>query len=179
MHINGNASRLLNAPRRAVQGSRGWVWLAAAAAAATVAAYVTATAPSTAYLRPARGADAAAQLLSCGPGGFIIRCYSPGQYQAAYGVTSLLRRGIDGRGVTVVMPELANTPGPNFTDIRRDLAAFDSKFGLPAAGLRVTTTLAGAAAPYVAGTEEVEDTEIVHAIAPGAALDVVLVPDSA
>jgi subtilase family serine protease len=70
------------------------------------------------------------------------------------------------------MPELANRPGPNFTDIRKDLAAFDSKFGLPAAKLKVTTTLAGASAPYVAGTEEVEDTEIMHAIAPGASLDV-------
>jgi hypothetical protein len=53
------------------------------------------------------------------------------------------------------------------------------KFGLPAAKLKVTTTLAGASAPYVAGTEEVEDTEIVHAIAPGATLDVVLVPANA
>jgi hypothetical protein len=77
------------------------------------------------------------------------------------------------------MPELANVPGPNFTDIRKDLAAFDKKFGLPAAKLKVTTTLAGASAPYVAGTEEVEDTEIVHAIAPGASLDVVLVPANA
>jgi subtilase family serine protease len=77
------------------------------------------------------------------------------------------------------MPELANRPGPNFTDIRKDLATFDSKFGLPAAKLKVTTTLAGASAPYVAGTEEVEDTEIVHAIAPGASLDVVLVPANA
>ena len=77
------------------------------------------------------------------------------------------------------MPELANKPGPNFTNIRKDLAAFDKKFGLPAAKLKVTTTLAGASAPYVAGTEEVEDTEIVHAIAPGAALDVVLVPANA
>ena len=88
----------------------------------------------------------------------------------------LLHRGITGKGETVVMPELANRPGPNFTDIRKDLAAFDRKFGLPAAKLKVTTTLAGASAPYVAGTEEVEDTEIVHAIAPGATLDVVLVP---
>jgi subtilase family serine protease len=97
----------------------------------------------------------------------------------AYGVAPLLRRGITGKGETVVMPELANKPGPTFTDIRKDLAAFDKEFGLPAAKLKVTTTLAGASAPYVAGTEEVEDTEIVHAMAPGAALDVVLVPANA
>jgi subtilase family serine protease len=117
--------------------------------------------------------------VSCGPPGYFIQCYTPGQYQVAYGVVPLLRSGITGRGETVVMPELANHPGPHFTDIRKDLAAFDSKFGLPAATLTVTTALTGASAPYVAGTEEVEDTEIVHAIAPGAALDVGLVPANA
>ena len=117
--------------------------------------------------------------MSCGPPDFFIQCYTPGQYQVAYGVAPLLRRGITGTGETVVMPELANRPGPNFTDIRKDLAAFDSKFGLPAAKLKVTTTIAGASAPYLAGTEEVEDTEIVHTIAPGASLDVVLVPANA
>ena len=119
------------------------------------------------------------QPLACGPSDFFIQCYSPGQYQVAYGVAPLLRSGITGKGETVVMPELAHVPGPNFTDIRKDLSAFDRKFGLPAAKLKVTTTLAGARVPYVAGTEEVEDTEIVHAIAPGATLDVVLVPANA
>jgi subtilase family serine protease len=123
--------------------------------------------------------DAVIHPLSCGPPDYYIQCYSPGQYQVAYGVAPLLSSGITGRGETVVMPELANVPGPDFTDIRKDLAAFDRKFGLPAAKLTVTTTLAGASAPYVAGTEEVEDTEIIHAIAPGATLDVVLVPPTA
>ena len=50
----------------------------------------------------------------------------------AYGVAPLLRRGIDGSGETVVMPELASSP-PS-TDIRKDLAIFDSKFGLPRPG---------------------------------------------
>jgi subtilase family serine protease len=156
------------------------------AAAATLIAGLAAGSASAAPARPERpttagSADTAAVIhaVSCGPPDYFIQCYSPGQYQVAYGVAPLLRRGITGRGETVVMPELANVPGPNFTDIRKDLAAFDRKFGLPAAKLMVTTTLAGASAPYVAGTEEVEDTEIVHAIAPGAALDVVLVPANA
>jgi subtilase family serine protease len=152
------------------------------AAAATVIACLAAGSASAVPSGPARAgtADAATvmQSVSCGPPDYFIQCYSPGQYQVAYGVAPLLRSGITGTGETVVMPELANVPGPNFTDIRKDLSAFDSKFGLPAAKLEVTTTLAGASAPYVAGTEEVEDTEIVHAIAPGAALDVVLVPSN-
>jgi len=143
-------------------------------------ALTAASAPGAAASGPTRAAPSARPgALSCGPPGYFIQCYSPGQYRVAYGVAPLLRRGITGRGETVVMPELANKPGPNFTDIRKDLAAFDKKFGLPVAKLTVTTTLAGARAPYVAGTEEVEDTEIVHAIAPGAALDVVLVPANA
>ena len=156
------------------------------AAVAAVAACLAAGSPSAAPARPARpatagsaGTAAAVHALSCGPPDYFIQCYSPGQYQVAYGVAPLLRRGITGKGETMVMPELANRPGPDFTDIRKDLAAFASKFGLPAAKLTVTTTLAGASAPYVAGTEEVEDTEIVHAMAPGASLDVVLVPANA
>jgi subtilase family serine protease len=180
MSANGNGSRVLNVLRAALQGSRWWAWLAATAVAGTTAAYLTAAA-SPVPSRHAAGTDtaAAAQLLSCGPEHYIIRCYSPGQYRVAYGVAPLLSGGITGRGETVVMPELANAPGPNFTDIRQDLAAFDRRFGLPRAKLKVTTTLAGAGAPYVAGTEEVEDTEMVHAIAPGATLDVVLVPADA
>jgi len=163
-------------------------WLSLAAGLAAVAAGVACLAAGSASAAPARaarpgtagGAGAAVfRALSCGPPDYFIQCYSPGQYQVAYGVAPLLRRGITGKGEVVVMPELANRPGPDFTDIRTDLAAFDRKFGLPAAKLKVTTTLAGASAPYVAGTEEVEDTEIVHAIAPGASLDVVLVPANA
>src|ERR1700729_3018260 len=156
------------------------------AAAGAVIACVAAGSASAAPGPPARpatagsaGTAAAVHAVSCGPPDYFIQCYSPGQYQVAYGVAPLLHRGITGKGETVVMPELASRPGPDFTDIRKDLAAFDSKFGLPAAKLTVTTTLAGASAPYVAGTEEVEDTEIVHAIAPGATLDVVLVPGNA
>jgi subtilase family serine protease len=170
-----------------MRSARWWPWLAAAAAAAvTVTAYLTAAAAPIALARSVRagtaGSAATAAVMgpvSCGPPDYVIQCYSPGQYQVAYGVARLLRGGITGSGETVVMPELANKPGPNFTDIRKDLAAFDKKFGLPAAELKVTTALAGASAPYVASHEEVEDTEIVHAIAPGAALDVILVPAEA
>ncbi len=114
------------------------------------------------------------------------RCYAPRRFLVAYGIAPLLDRGIDGRGVTVVLPEEAETgparPRPitgllqSVTDIRQDLAGFDSRFGLPPARIGVITTLAGpAASPWLAGAEEVEDTELVHAVAPDAAIREVLV----
>jgi subtilase family serine protease len=169
--------------------TRNWRRPSLAAGLAAALALMACLAAGCASAAPTRPAGAAAITsadmaavsgpLSCGPPGYLIQCYTPGQYQVAYGVAPLLRRGIAGSGETVVVPEVANAPGPNFTDIRKDLAAFDKKFGLPAPKLKVITTLAGASAPYVAGTEEVEDTEIVHTIAPRAALDVVLVPANA
>jgi len=166
-------------PHRAMHQGRarhGWYW---ATAAASMVALTAASAPAAAA-GPAKSVTSTRPgPLSCGPPDYFIQCYRPGQYQVAYGVAPLLSRGNTGSGETVVMPELANSPGPSFTDIRKDLAAFDKRFRLPTAKLKVTTTLAGAGTPYVAGTEEVEDTEIVHALAPGAALDVVLVPADA
>jgi subtilase family serine protease len=106
----------------------------------------------------------------------VTTCYTPGQIQVAYGIRPLLDRGIDGRGETVVLPELAQTElsPPQVSDIRQDLAQFDRRFRLPAARLRVVTSLAGAAAPWLASQEEVADAEMVHAVAPGAAITVLL-----
>jgi subtilase family serine protease len=106
----------------------------------------------------------------------------------AYGVQPLLDRGTNGHGVTVVLPEEAETgparPQPvtdllqSVTDIRQDVAEFDRRFGLPPARIQVTNikTLAGSSAsPWLAGVEEVEDTELVHAVAPDATIREVLV----
>jgi subtilase family serine protease len=38
-----------------------------------------------------------------------IACYTPQGFEVAYGVQPLLQRGIDGRGETVVLPELAQS----------------------------------------------------------------------
>jgi subtilase family serine protease len=106
-------------------------------------------------------------------------CYAPRQFLAAYGIQPLLDRGIDGRGVTVALPEQAET-GPErtltVTDIRQDVADFDHRFGLPAARIQVSTTLAGSSASrWLASPEEVEDTELVHAVAPDATIREILV----
>jgi subtilase family serine protease len=111
----------------------------------------------------------------------VTTCYTPQQLQVAYGVRPLLDRGINGRGETVVLPELAESQlnPPDVTDMRQDMAAFDRLFHLPAARLRVVTTLAGASSPWLAYGEEVLDVEMVHALAPGATLVIVLVPSTA
>jgi subtilase family serine protease len=159
--------------------NKNWIRRCAGLAAASLTAGLVAAYPAAA----ASGATAAAVPLNCAPPDVKqVLCFSPQAFQVAYGVAPLLRRGIDGTGETVVLPELAEPPSSHgliYTDIRQDLAAFDRTFGLPSATLRVVNTVAGYKTPYLAGTEEVEDTEMVHAIAPGAALDVVLVPNDA
>jgi len=119
----------------------------------------------------------------------VRSCYAPRALRVAYGIQPLLDRGITGRGQTVVLlefPPLATGSPPAVTgiqvpassDIRQDLARFDSVFGLPAARLQVVNTLAHAPSPWLASIEEVGDTEIVHALAPGAAIREVLIPSS-
>jgi subtilase family serine protease len=106
-------------------------------------------------------------------------CYAPAQFRVAYGIQPLLDHGITGRGETIVLlesPVLASAPPPRVTDIRQDLARFDSVFGLPAVRLQVVNTLAHVTSPWLASGEEVEDTEIVHAVAPDAAIREVLIP---
>jgi subtilase family serine protease len=99
---------------------------------------------------------------------FVTTCYTPRRLQVAYGIEPLLKRGIDGRGETVVFPELAEPQlsPPVVSDLRQDLAQFDSLFSLPAARLRVVTSLAGSPSPWLAYGEEALDVEIVHAVAP-------------
>ena len=177
MHPNQTAPQRPHAARPPGRRPRRRPLLSAATLAACLAAAypAAASASGTAAAQPA-------QPLNCGTPDFFIQCYTPQAYEVAYGVAPLLRRGIDGHGETVVMPELAETPsshGVVYTGIRQDLAAFDSKFGLPTAKLQVVNTIARSTTPYLSGSEEVEDTEMVHAFAPGASLDVVLVPHDA
>ena len=119
----------------------------------------------------ARSASEAANCISA------ATCYTPHQFQVAYGVQPLLQQGIDGRGETVVLPELAESQlsPPNVTDLRKDFAVFDRLFHLPAPHLRFASTFAGSRSPWLAYGEEVLDAELVHTIAPRAALTILLV----
>jgi subtilase family serine protease len=56
---------------------------------------------------PPAGATAAAPASATADCHSVTTCYTPRQIQAAYGIRPLLDRGIDGRGETVVLPELA------------------------------------------------------------------------
>ena len=68
----------------------------------------------------------------------VATCYTPQHLEVAYGVQPLLQRGTDGRGETVVLPELAESQlsPPLVSDLRGDFAAFDRLFHLPAPVLR-------------------------------------------
>jgi subtilase family serine protease len=103
-------------------------------------------------------------------------CYAPRQFRVAYGVQPLVNRGIDGRGRTVVVLE-PTVPSPTLgaTFIQQDLSRYESRFGLPVAGLEVVSESAGSPSTALASSEELLDVEMVHAIAPGAGIRVVLV----
>jgi subtilase family serine protease len=162
--------------------------LLTAACGSTPAAGTTSPPPSAST--PADGAaggeDGGAQSVGPPPASTadcnsVTTCYTPQQLQVAYGVKPLLDRGTDGRGETVVFPELAETHlnPPLVTDLRQDMAGFDAMFHLPAAHMRVVSTLAGGPAdPWLAFGEEVLDVEMVHALAPGATLVILLVPSN-
>ena len=107
----------------------------------------------------------------------MATCYTPQQLEVAYGVQPLLQRGTDGRGETVVLPELPESQlsSPLVTDLRQDFAGFDRLFHLPAPNLRVVSTFPRPAHPWFAFEEEVLDAEVVHTVAPGAALTILLV----
>ncbi len=106
----------------------------------------------------------------------VATCYTPQELEVAYGVQPLVQSGVDGRGETVVLPELAESQlSPQVTDLRQDLAAFDRLFHLPAPRLKVVSTFPHPAHPWFAFGEEVLDVEVVHSIAPGASLTILLV----
>jgi subtilase family serine protease len=135
---------------------------------------------------PAGRSSAAPPATAGGACDSLATCYSPAQIRVAYGIQPLTDRGIDGRGQTVVLPALAeqrlSLSGPIGTEVsnlREDLAGFDKLFHLPAPSLRVTTTLVPGAWRWLASGEEMLDVEMIHAVAPAAAIRVLLFNASA
>src|SRR5580658_10292286 len=109
------------------------------------------------------GAQAAAPSTLAPRSTLVVSCrpdlpcpLTPKAFRAAYGLQPLLDQGIDGRGETVVLIERVASAGPppTTTDINKDLATYDGRFGLPPAHLSFLTTLASPAAAALANPEE-------------------------
>jgi subtilase family serine protease len=110
---------------------------------------------------------------------FTVPCYQPYQLQRAYNVGPLYKRGITGRGQTIVIVDSFGSP-----TIRSDLATFDAQFNLPAPPSFKIIQPAGPVPPYDptnstqvgwAG-ETTLDVEWSHSIAPGANILLVETP---
>lgn len=145
-------------------------WAVGASSLAIVASGLCLASASTASGSTGRKVDATGDCNS------IATCYTPQQLEVAYGIEPLLARGIDGRGETVVLPELAYPLAHVAeSDLRADFKQFDTLFKLPGAKLRFVNSLTHVAEPWLANGEEVLDAEVVHAVAPGAAITIVLV----
>jgi subtilase family serine protease len=166
--------------------SRSVRWSVAAVATALLLASAAAAEPALAALGTSHQAASQRETTASVPPGedclqaAPVFCYAPRSFRIAYGIQPLLRREIDGRGETIVLPEEAvSGPPAGASDIRKDLAAFDAMFGLPTTTMRVDDSLGRTSSPWLAGQEEVEDVEIAHAVAPGASILVDLVPATA
>jgi subtilase family serine protease len=121
-----------------------------------------------------------AVLGACDPGDLtntVTPGYSPLQLRDAYGVTSLIAKGDDGIGQTVVVIESFGSP-----TLQQDLDTFCTRFGLPKATLQILAPLGSV--PYDPNNQEMTgwvgestiDVELIHAIAPGAKIVVMTSP---
>ncbi|GCE28616.1 hypothetical protein KDA_41000 [Dictyobacter alpinus] len=103
------------------------------------------------------------------------RCYSPQQIRRAYQIEPLLNRGISGQGQTIVIIDFFQSP-----TVREDLRLFDQLFGLPEPSLTIYTPSgtvpfdSNDRAQRLAAIETNLDVQWAHAIAPGAAIALVL-----
>jgi subtilase family serine protease len=101
--------------------------------------------------------------------------YTPDNIQTAYNLKPLYAKGLDGTGQTIVILDWCGSP-----TIQQDANAFSKQFGLPqltSANFNIiyTPTPSDCAAP---DPEINIDVEWAHAIAPGAAIDLVVPPSA-
>ncbi len=105
----------------------------------------------------------------------IFGCgYTPPEIHTAYNLTGLYTEGFDGTGQTIVIIDWCGSP-----TITADANAFSARFGLPvlnASNFKIINT-----APSACASPDPEiniDVEWAHAIAPGAAIDLVVPPSA-
>jgi subtilase family serine protease len=105
--------------------------------------------------------------------------YDPAQIQHAYGFDTVINSGFDGTGQTIV---IVDAYGSN--TLAQDIATFDAVYGLKPINLNIIYNPAGGTPDCVVSNTnqcgwELEtslDVEYAHAMAPGAAIDLVLSP---
>ena len=103
---------------------------------------------------------------------FGIACYTPAQYEQAYGTNQLYSHGVTGAGETIVLVDSFGSP-----TIQNDLAEFDAETCLPAPpSFKVIPALDGPIPPYDPNNSDMGgwaietslDVEMAHEMAPGA-----------
>jgi subtilase family serine protease len=110
-----------------------------------------------------------------------IPCYAPFQLQKAYNLKPLYKRGLTGKGRTIVIVDAFGSP-----TVKADLKKFDADFGLPAPPRFDIIQPAGKVPPFdptdpdrAGWAEETSlDVQWAHSIAPGANLLLVETPVS-
>jgi subtilase family serine protease len=104
-----------------------------------------------------------------------VTCYGPTQIRNAYGIKPLLDAGLNGSGRTIVIVAAYQSP-----TLGTDLSIFDSVFGLPAPALSIVapdglTPFDPTSHNMVGWSQEINlDVEWAHAVAPGAAIVLLL-----
>ena len=106
-------------------------------------------------------------------------CQTPRSMRVAYGVESLMQRGLTGTGQTVV--DIVSFGSPT---LQQDMAVFDRQFYLPPVTIKVFAPLG--TVPFDPANKDMNgwaqetelDVQIIHAIAPGAHIVVLTSPVS-
>jgi subtilase family serine protease len=156
--------------------------LSAAALTAAAPAGVSAAAPAAAHTKvvPAvvghalvRGVSSPLTSAQC-QAQWQINCYNPLQYRAAYDLNALYRKGVTGKGRTIVIVDSYGSP-----TVQHDLDTYSKQFGLPSTKVKVVkwghvpafdpknSDMTGWAG------ETTLDVEMAHAVAPAAKIVVV------
>lgn len=107
---------------------------------------------------------------------FVASCQTPLSMRAAYGIEPLLQKGYTGKGQTIV--DIVSFGSPT---LQRDIDVYDQQFGLPPITVAQISPLNEP--PYDPrgdrtgwGDETTLDVEIIHALAPGAGIVVLVSP---
>lgn len=106
----------------------------------------------------------------------LVDCQTPGSMRAAYGITPLIQKGYTGQGQTII--DIVSFGSPT---LQRDMDAFDQQFGLPPITIQQISPLnepASGSSNDRSGWagETTLDVEIIHALAPGAKIVVLISP---